>query len=314
MVICKMFEGVAYDSAKNFCCIPNILITINAENEKILVFLYISYYKNSNFGDIYMQSLKNKIVLVTGASSGIGAACAECFAKEKANVIIVARREDRLVQLAKKLKRENGVKVLSLKLDVANASAVAQKISSLNNEWQNIDILVNNAGCSLSSDTILEMPIAKLDAVIDTNIKGLLYVTKSVLPLMLKRKVGHIINIGSLVAHYVFSNSNVYSPSKHAVKAITQMLRIDLLGTPIRVSQVDPGATRTEFSEVRWGDKERAKAFYDKMVALEPIDIAETIIFCATRKPHVNIDDIIVNNIDMAGTYSAKKGSGNIFD
>lgn len=268
-----------------------------------------------NFGDIYMQSLKNKIVLITGASSGIGAACAECFAKEKAKIIIAARRKAKLLQLAKKLEEDNGVKVLPLELDVTDSSAVAQKISSLSDEWRNIDILVNNAGCSLSSETIFDMPIDKIDAVIDTNIKGLLYVSKSVLAIMLKRNIGHIINIGSLVAHYVFSNSNVYSPSKHAVKAITQMLRIDLLGTPIRVSQVDPGATRTEFSEVRWGDKERAKAFYDKMIALEPMDIAEAVIFCATRKPHINIDDIVVNNIDMAGTYSAqKKVGGSIFD
>jgi 3-hydroxy acid dehydrogenase / malonic semialdehyde reductase len=197
-------------------------------------------------------------------------------------------------------------------MDITNASIVAQKISSLTDKWQNIDILINNAGCTLSSDTILNTPIEKLDTVIDTNIKGLIYVTKSILPIMLKRNIGHIINIGSLVAHYVFSNSNVYSPAKHAVKAITQMFRIDLLGTPIRISQVDPGTTRTELSEVRWGDKERAKKFYDKVIALDPMDIAEAVVFCATRKPHVNIDDIIVNNIDMAGTYSANKG--NIFD
>jgi NADP-dependent 3-hydroxy acid dehydrogenase YdfG len=253
-----------------------------------------------------MQLLKNKIVLITGASSGIGEATAECFAAEGANVIVAARRKDRLIVLANKLQKTYGVNALPLELDVTDSKAVMQKIASLDDEWKDIDILVNNAGASLSSDKIVDMPIEKIDYVVDLNVKGLLYVTKAVLPNMLKRNIGHIINIGSLVGHYVFAGANVYSPAKHAVKAITQMLRIDLLGTPIRISQVDPGATKTEFSNNRW-DEARVKEFYDNMIVLEPMDIAEAVIFCATRKPHINIDDIIVNNIDAAGTYRAPK-------
>jgi 3-hydroxy acid dehydrogenase / malonic semialdehyde reductase len=255
-----------------------------------------------------MQSLKNKIALVTGASSGIGEACAECFAKEKANVIIAARRKDRLVKLAKSFEETYDVKVFPLELDVANSGFVAKQIASLPDEWKKIDILVNNAGCSLSSEKISDMAIDKIDAVIDINLKGLIYVTKAVLPGMLKRNSGHIINVGSLVGHYVFPNANVYSPAKFAVRAVTQELRLDLLGTPIRVSQVDPGVTKTEFSDARWG-KEQAKDFYDNLIALDSLDIAEAIVFCATRKPHVNIDDILVNSIGAAGTYFTQKNS-----
>jgi len=248
-------------------------------------------------------SLQDKIILITGASSGIGAACAECFASEGANVIIAARRLNRLTELAAKLEKKYNVDVLPIELDVTDSKAVANVIALLDEKWRNIDILINNAGVSLSSDKFQDTPVDKWDIMIDTNLKGLLYITKAILPNMLFRNTGHIINIGSLTAHYIFSQSNIYAATKQAVKAITQILRIDLLGTPIRVSQVDPGATETEFSEVRWGDKSRAKAFYDKMIALSPLDIAEAVVFCATRNPHVNIDDIIVNNIDMAGTY-----------
>lgn len=255
-----------------------------------------------------MQSLKNKIVFITGASSGIGEAAAECFAKEGANLIITARRKERLFALAEKLSTSCNVRVLPAELDVSDRDAVNRVFSVLDKEWRNIDIIINNAGISLSSKKIQDTPIEKLEKMIDTNIKGLLYITKAILPIMLERNSGHIINIGSLASHYIYAGANVYAATKHAVKAISEMLRVDLLGTPIKVSQVDPGATKTEFSEVRWGSKERSDAFYKKMHALSATDIAEAIIFCATRNPNVNIDDIIVNNIDMAGTYNAFSG------
>ncbi len=262
-------------------------------------------------------SLKNKIVFITGASSGMGYACAEHFAKKGAKLIIAARRFDRLVQLAQTLELNYNTHVLPLALDVSNHSAVSQAIENLENEWKNIDILINNAGISLSSDKLQDTAIEKWDAMIKTNVNGLLYVTKAILPTMLVKNSGHIINIGSLTAHYVFAGSNIYAATKHAVKAITQALRVDLLGTNIRVSQIDPGATETEFSFIRWGDENKAKAFYKKMKALEAADIAQAIIFCATRNRKINIDSLIINNIDMAGTYHAhadKENHSTIFD
>ncbi len=260
--------------------------------------------------------IKNKIVFITGASSGIGAACAECFAKEGANLIITARRIGILEKLAKKLMGKYSINVLAKELDVSKKNDVDKVISSLDESWNKIDILINNAGVSLSSEKLQDTPVEKWDQMIDVNIKGLLYVTKAILPSMLERNTGHILNIGSLASHYIFAGANIYAATKQAVKAISQTLRIDLLGTPIRVSQIDPGATKTELSEVRWGDKKKAEAFYEKMIPLDPMDIAEAVLFCATRKPHINIDDIIVNNIDMAGTYNAHKGgkSSSMFD
>jgi len=248
--------------------------------------------------------MKNKTVFITGASSGIGSACAEYFAKEGANLILAARRLDRLKQKAKQLKTDYQVDVLSMRLDVCNKNEVNEVISSLEGIWSDIDILINNAGMSLSSEKLQDVPVEMLDKVINVNIKGLLYVTKAILPGMLSRKSGHIINIGSLASHFIYPGGNIYVPTKHAVKAISQMLRVDLLGTPIRVTQVDPGVTQTEFSDARWG-KQKAKEFYSKRISLKPSDIAEAVLFCASRDSYINVDDIVVNTIDMAGCYTS---------
>lgn len=260
-------------------------------------------------------NLKNKIVFITGASAGIGYACAEGFAEQGANLIITARRLDRLEALAAKLQQQYKINVLPLQLDVSDKVAVKTLVTGLDEKWQAIDVLINNAGVSLSTESFKDVAIEKFDQMIDVNVKGLLYVTKAILPLMLERNNGHIINIGSVASHYIYPGGNVYPATKHALKAISQILRIDLLGTAIRVTQVDPGATETELAEMRW-DKERVKKYYEKMIPLQSVDIAESVIFCSTRDYHINIDNIIVNNIDMAGCYNAHKGSGNnsLFD
>lgn len=247
-----------------------------------------------------MKSLKNKIVLITGASSGIGKSCAEQFAALGARLILTARRIDRLNQLAADLKNQYSTEVLSIELDVRDRNKVESIINNLSPEWQSIEILVNNAGLALSTDTTQEGNPDNWDTMIDTNVKGLLYVTRAILPGMIARKNGHVINIGSVAGHEYYPGGNVYSATKHAVKAISKNLKIDLLGTPVRVSEIDPGAVETEFSEVRWKDKERAKEFYATFTPLTPDDIADAVIYCATRKPHVNISEILIQPTDQA--------------
>jgi 3-hydroxy acid dehydrogenase / malonic semialdehyde reductase len=249
-----------------------------------------------------MQSLKNKIVFITGASSGIGAACAEQFAALGAHLIITARRLDRLSTFSEQLKSQHGIKVLAFQLDVQNNAQVEQVVAQLPNEWQAVDILVNNAGLALGTDLMQDSLIDNWETMIDTNLKGLLYVTRAVLPGMVTRNSGHIINMGSVAGHGYYPRGNVYAATKHAVKAISHSLRLDLLGTAIRVSEIAPGAVETEFSEVRWHDKERAKQFYAGFTPLHAEDIADAVVYCATRKPHVNISELVVFPVDQAST------------
>lgn len=241
-----------------------------------------------------MQNLKNKIVFITGASSGIGRACAEQLAALGAKLILTARRITRITQLAADLNKQYGIAALPLQLDVRDPNQVKQVIENLANEWKNIDILINNAGLALATDSTQEGDINNWDTMIDTNIKGLLYVTRAILPGMIARNSGHIINIGSIAGREYYPGGNVYAATKFAVNAISKSLRIDLLGTAIRASEVAPGAVETEFSEVRWKDKERAKEFYSNFTPLTAEDIADAVIYCATRKPHVNIAEILV--------------------
>jgi NADP-dependent 3-hydroxy acid dehydrogenase YdfG len=230
-----------------------------------------------------MISLKNKTVLITGASAGIGKACAYAFAKEGANIIIGARRVERLE------------KVLAIKLDVANREEVVKSIAGLNDDWKNIDILVNNAGLGRGLNKLYEDNPEGWDEMIDTNVKGLLIVTKEVVKGMIERKDGHVINIGSIAGHQAYPGGSVYCATKHAVRAITESLRMETLEHKIRVSTVDPGMVETEFSDVRfYGDKEKAKNVYKGLKPLTGDDIAETVLFCATRPKHVNINEIIV--------------------
>lgn len=249
-----------------------------------------------------MTSLRNKVVFITGASSGIGLACARIFAADGARILITARRVDRLVKLTDELRAAHGVSVHAFALDVRDSGAVERTIAGLPPEWSAIDVLVNNAGLSRGLDKIHEGKISDWEEMIDTNIKGLLYVSRAVIPGMVKRNAGHIINIGSIAGHELYPGGNVYCGTKFAVKAISQGMRIDLVATPIRVSSVDPGMVETEFSLVRYhGDKERADKTYKGFTPLTPDDIADAVHYCATRPPHVNINDMIVMPQAQAG-------------
>ena len=250
-----------------------------------------------------MSQLKDKIVFITGASSGIGKACAELFAKEKANLILAARRVKRIKTLAKKLEKESGIKTKCVKLDVRDFHQVKKVINSLENNWKKIDILINNAGLSRGLDKIYEGKKEDWDEMIDTNIKGLAYVTRHVVPLMVKRKKGHVINIGSTAGHEVYPNGNIYAATKFAVKALSQSTRLDVLDKGIKVTSIDPGMVETEFSLIRFrGNKERAKNVYKGLKPLSPMDVAEAALFSATRPTAVNINQIILTPLAQASS------------
>jgi NADP-dependent 3-hydroxy acid dehydrogenase YdfG/phage shock protein PspC (stress-responsive transcriptional regulator) len=246
--------------------------------------------------------LKNKIILITGASSGIGAATAREFAKQGAKLLLCARQIEKLNGIAEQLQSEmNALNVHTFALDVRQHQAVKEAFIQLPNEWKNIDILLNNAGLAAGLDTLQEGDVQDWEAMIDTNIKGLLYVTREVLPQMVAKNRGHIINIGSVAGHTVYPKGSVYCATKHAVKALTDGLRMDLFGTKIRATTIDPGAVETNFSLVRFkGDKKRAGLVYQGMEPLTAADIAETVLYCATRPPHVNISEIIIMPTDQA--------------
>jgi len=247
------------------------------------------------------MSLPNQIALITGASSGIGSACAEAFAAASARLILAARRVDRLKKLAETLKTQYGTETYLMPLDVRDRPQVEAAIQALPEEWRAIDVLVNNAGLSRGLSKLQEGEIQDWEDMIDTNVKGLLYVTRAVLPGMLERQRGHVINIGSVAGHQVYPGGNVYCATKAAVRSLTESLKIDLLGTPVRISSVDPGMVETEFSEVRFrGDAERAKRVYQDTVPLTAKDIADVVLFCATRPPHVNISEVLVMPTDQA--------------
>jgi NADP-dependent 3-hydroxy acid dehydrogenase YdfG len=240
------------------------------------------------------SSIAGKTVFITGASSGIGKACAEQFAALGVNVVLAARRLDRIEKLAEELSSKYGIKALPIQLDVQKNEKVEAVFHDLEKKNIDIDIVVNNAGLALSTDLMQNAKVSNWDTMIDTNLKGLLYVTKAFIGPMVKRNQGHIINIGSCAAHGCYMSGNVYSATKHAVRAISKSLRIDLMGTAIRVSEVDPGAVHTEFSEVRWNDKERADKLYEGFTPLVADDIADAVIYCATRPPHVNVAELVV--------------------
>ena len=248
------------------------------------------------------------IVLVTGATAGIGKATALRFAKEGWNTIITGRRADRLEELAKEIEAL-GVKVLPLVFDVCDQSAVEAAVNNLPDEWSMIDVLVNNAGLAAGKDLIHEGSIEDWDRMIDTNIKGLLYVTRTVLPGMVERKSGHIINLSSIAGKEVYPMGNVYCATKHAVDALTKGMRIDLLDHNIRVTSVDPGRVETEFSIVRFkGDTETAKTEYEGYQPLDAADIADAIWWAASRPEHVNVNDVLVMPFAQgAGVHWKKK-------
>lgn len=248
-----------------------------------------------------MQSLTGLTVCITGASSGIGRACAEEFARHGCHLLLIARRSDRIDDLATHLSATHNVRVFAAPLDVRRRDDVARTFASLPDEWKTIDILVNNAGLARGLSKFHEGNIDDWEEMIDTNVKGLLYITRAVLPGMVQRNHGHIINIGSIAGHQTYPMGNVYSASKFAVTGLSRSLKMDLLGTAVRVSSVDPGLVQTEFSQVRFhGDKTRGAKTYEGMTPLRPEDVAEIVVFCATRPPHVNIGEILVTPTDQA--------------
>ena len=237
----------------------------------------------------------NKITLITGATSGIGRSCATIFAKNGHYIIITGRRIDRLDEVSKELKSKYGINVLPLAFDIRNNSEVISAISSLPNEWIKIEILINNAGLAVGLNTIHEGEIDDWERMIDTNVKGLLYISRAVLPLFVKNKKGHVINIGSIAGKEVYPFGNVYCATKHAVDAITKAMRTELVKDGVKVTQIAPGAIETEFSIVRFkGDKEKAAGIYKGFKPLEPEDIADIVYYTTTLPSHVNINDLIV--------------------
>lgn len=252
--------------------------------------------------------LENKIVLVTGASAGIGEACAYRFAKEKSKLILVARKSKKLKKVAEKVKKLYGVEVLEVELDVRKYEAVKHAIENLPPEWKNIDILINNAGLARGMDKIQNGDLNDWEEMIDTNVKGLLYVTKSVVPRMIERQTGHIFNIGSMAGREVYPSGNVYCATKHAVKALSKGMTLDLNGTCIRVTNVDPGLVETEFSIVRFhGDENKAKNVYTGYKPLSGNDIAEVIVFAANAPIHVTIQDIAITPTAQASATQVHK-------
>ncbi len=250
-----------------------------------------------------------KTIIVTGATAGFGRAIAWKFAKNGYRVIITGRRKERLLELEKELS-DTGAEVLSLNFDVRDLSAVKSAFENLPPEWKNIDILVNNAGLAVGLSHINDGDTDDWDRMIDTNVKGLLYVTRTVSPLMIANGSGHIFNISSIAGKEVYENGNVYCASKHAVDALSKAMRIDLLKHGIRVTNIAPGMAETEFSIVRFkGDREKADAVYKGVKSLTAEDIAEVIYFSATLPEHVCINDLTITSLQQASAgYLNRKG------
>ncbi len=249
-------------------------------------------------------SMKNKIVFVTGASSGIGAATAMEFARHGAKLLLCARRLDKLQAMDAELRDAGAPDVYSFQLDVRDRAAVKSAFDALPEPWQAVDILVNNAGLSRGLTKMYEDDIDNWDEMIDTNVKGLLYVTRSVVPGMVARNHGHVINLGSIAGHAAYPNGGVYCATKTAERFITDGLRIDLNGTAVRVTTVDPGMVETEFSKVRFrGDEERAAKTYANIDPLQAEDIADAILWAATRPAHVTIQTLLLCPTAQASAY-----------
>lgn len=250
--------------------------------------------------------LKDAIVLVTGASSGIGQACAEVFAREGCRLILTARRRERLDGLARRLREEHGAASLVIELDVRDRAAVDAALRRLPAAWEAVDVLVNNAGLSRGLEKLPEADPLDYEEMVDTNVKGLLWASQAILPGMVARDRGHVVNIGSIAGHQVYAGGSVYCATKHAVGAITRGMRIDLLGTRVRVSTVDPGMVETEFSLVRFhGDEERAAKVYRQFPPLQPADVADAVLWCVTRPAHVNVNEVILMPADQAAVYAS---------
>ncbi len=249
-----------------------------------------------------------KTVLITGATSGIGKACAEKFSEQGYSVIITGRRKERLDEIKTLLENTYHNKILPLCFDVQDKEAAFAAINELPAEWKKIDLLINNAGLALGRDSFETADITDWETMLDTNVKGLLYISKAVLPFMIEAKKGHIINIGSIAGKEVYENGNVYCASKFAVDAINKAMRIDLLKHHIKVTAIHPGAVETEFSLVRYkGEEAKAAASYTGFTPLTAKDIAATIFHCASLPEHVCINDLVITCTQQAGSYYFNK-------
>lgn len=248
-----------------------------------------------------------KIALITGATSGIGQAIALKAAEAGFDIIITGRRDDRLQHLAEEI-RKKGSEVLTLCFDVRDAEAVKKAINSLEDKWKNIDVLVNNAGLAVGVSPIQEGIVDDWERMIDTNVKGLLYITRAVAPLMIQKNSGHIVNIASIAGKEVYPGGNVYCATKHAVDALSRAMRTDMLKHNIKVTNIAPGMVETEFSLVRYkGDAEAAKNVYKGMIPLSNEDIADTILFAITRPAHVCLNDIVIMPTAQANSRDVKR-------
>lgn len=242
-----------------------------------------------------MTALKDKIVFITGASSGIGEACARSFAREGSRLILSARRNEKLQQLAVELKEKYGTDIYYFQLDVRDKRGVDKAVEDLPGEWKAVDILINNAGLGLGLIEMYKDDTDGWDQMIDTNVKGALYVLRAIVPGMVERNQGHIINLGSIAGHEAYPKGGVYCATKHALAAITKSLRMDVIDKNIKVNTIDPGMVETDFSNIRFnGDKERAKKVYEGVKPLVAEDIAETIIFMVSRPWHVSLNEVII--------------------
>jgi len=250
-----------------------------------------------------------EVALISGASSGFGAACARGFAVHGWRLVLCARRLDRLNALAEDLERRSGTESLCLELDVRRYEAVQAALAGLPQGFREIDLLINNAGLAAGKDKLFEADVADWEQMIDTNIKGLLYLTRLVVPGMIERGRGHVINIGSIAGYEPYSGGSVYCGTKFAERAISRALKMDLQGTPVRVSSVDPGMADTEFSQVRFkGDRTRADEVYRGMQPLSADDVADAVYYCASRPAHVNINQILLMPTAQAGATDVHRG------
>ncbi|MGC9292918.1 MAG: SDR family oxidoreductase [Acidobacteriaceae bacterium] len=250
-----------------------------------------------------MKTFQGKTIFITGASAGIGAACAHRFAAEGARLLLAARRVQRIQAMTDQLQTEGAAAVHVFALDVRNQQQVASTLAALPAAWQAIDVLVNNAGLSRGMEKLYEGKIDDWEEMIDTNVKGLLYVTRAVVPGMVQRGSGHVVNLGSTAGRMTYPGGAVYCATKAAENRISEGLRQDLLGTPVRVTSIDPGMVETEFSKVRFhGDAERAAKVYQGLTPLTPEDVADAIVWAVSRPAHVNIAEVLLTSVDQANS------------
>jgi len=274
----------------------------------IAAFVFVARFRKKGRCGVGI-SMKNKLVFITGASAGIGAATAMEFARHGARLLLCARRVERLQAMDAELRDAGASDVFSFELDVQSRKAVEAALAALPEAWRAVDVLVNNAGLSRGLKKLYEDDVQDWEEMIDTNIKGLLYVTRAIVPGMVERRQGHIINMGSIAGHIVYPNGAVYCATKAAERFISDGLRIDLNGTPIRVTSIDPGMAETEFSMVRFrGNAERAAKTYEDVHALQPEDIADAIVWAATRPEHVGIQTMVMTTVAQANPYVLTRG------